>query len=521
LQRIAESEGSFFMRALDMHVVFASSEAVPFAKTGGLADVCGALPLELTRLGVQTTLFLPHYQVVARGKYAIEPTGITLQIPMGNKLVHARILLTHLSVPSPTGSEPLEVPVYLIDQPEYFDRPGLYQFQGQDYIDNAERFIFFSRAVMEAIRMLSLRVDVINCNDWQTGLIPALLQIEYQAVPGFESAVSLMTVHNLAYQGNFWHWDMLLTGLDWKYFNWTQMEFHGHLNLLKTGLIFADAISTVSPTYAQEIQTAEQGCGLEGVLQNRREVLHGILNGIDSAIWNPATDKYLVQNYTRATVATGKAKNKAALQQQLGLPQQPNIPLVATVGRLAEQKGLDLIVPVLQQMLPTRDVQWVLLGTGDPKIQDQLTQLAQQYPQKIAVKLEFSEELAHRIEAAADLFLMPSRFEPCGLSQLYSLAYGTVPLVRSTGGLVDTVTDVSAATLANQTATGYQFREYHQLALADTIERALADYAQPAIWKQIVDNGLAQDWTWSRSAREYIELYHTMHLRAKKSTQRV
>ncbi len=257
------------------------------------------------------------------------------------------------------------------------------------------------------------------------------------------------------------------------------------------------------------------------MLQNRRDVLHGILNGIDNAIWNPATDKYLVQNYTSATVAMGKAKNKAALQQQLGLPQQPNTPLVATVGRLAEQKGLDLIVPVLQQMLPTRDVQWVLLGTGDPKIQDQLTQLAQQYPQKIAVKLEFSEELAHRIEAAADLFLMPSRFEPCGLSQLYSLAYGTVPLVRSTGGLVDTVTDVSAATLANHTATGYQFREYHSRALAETIERALADYAQPAVWKQIVENGLSQDWTWSRSARSYIELYHAMHLRAKKSKLRV
>ncbi|MGC4002801.1 MAG: glycogen/starch synthase [Pirellulales bacterium] len=235
-----------------MHVVVASSEAVPFAKTGGLADVAGALPLELARLGLQSTLFLPAYACVQAAGIPLEPTGITLQIPIGNKTVSGKILLASLPLGDDAGTE---VPVYFIDQPDYFDRPGLYQGGGQDFTDNCERFVFFSRAVMEAIRRLSLRVDILHCNDWQTGLIPALHKIEYATVPGFEGASSLLTVHNLAYQGNFWHWDMLLTGLDWKYFNWTQMEFHGRLNLLKTGLIFADAINTVSPTYAREIQT--------------------------------------------------------------------------------------------------------------------------------------------------------------------------------------------------------------------------------------------------------------------------
>lgn len=239
-----------------MHVVLASSEAVPFCKTGGLADVCGALPLELTRLGVQTTLILPAYSAVTDAGIPLEPTGITLQIPLASKIVSARILLGHLSVPDAPTADSLgtDIPVYFIDQPDYFQRPGIYQENGVDYPDNCERFVFFSRAVMEAIRQLSLRVDVLHCNDWQTALIPALLKLEYGVLPGFENAVSLLTVHNLAYQGTFWHWDMLLTGLDWKYFNWTQMEYHGKLNLLKTGLVFADAISTVSPTYAQKFK---------------------------------------------------------------------------------------------------------------------------------------------------------------------------------------------------------------------------------------------------------------------------
>lgn len=504
-----------------MHVVLASSEAVPFCKTGGLADVCGALPLELTRLGVQTTLILPYYSVVAEAGTAVEPTGITLQIPLANKLVSARILLGHLPVPgASTGdSAAAEVPVYFIDQPDYFHRSGIYQENGADYADNCERFVFFSRAVMEAIRQLSLRVDILHCNDWQTSLIPALLKIEYGVLPGFENATSLLTVHNLAYQGSFWHWDMLLTGLDWKYFNWTQMECHGKLNLLKTGLVFADAINTVSPTYAREIQTPALGCGLEGVLQNRRDVLSGILNGIDTTQWNPATDSLLAKNYDLGSAIKGKAANKAALQQEMALPVVGDVPLIVSVGRLAEQKGFDLILDVLRDWLPNsaQNAQWAFLGTGDPAIQDQLAKLAERFPAKLAVKFDFSDPLAHRMEAAADMFLMPSRFEPCGLSQLYSLRYGTVPIVRATGGLVDTITDVNEATLANQTATGFAFDEYHPLALADAIKRALDLYADSAAWQKLVETGMKQDWSWNRSARDYMDLYERMQSRARKS----
>jgi starch synthase len=504
-----------------MHVVLASSEAVPFCKTGGLADVCGALPLELTRLGVQTTLILPAYSAVKDAGIALEPTGITLQIPLASKIVSARILLGHLSVPDAPAGDGIgtDVPVYFIDQPEYFHRPGIYQENGVDYADNCERFVFFSRAVMEAIRQLSLRVDILHCNDWQTALIPALLKLEYGILPGFENAASLLTVHNLAYQGTFWHWDMLLTGLDWKYFNWTQMEYHGKLNLLKTGLVFADAISTVSPTYAREIQTSLAGCGLEGVLQNRRDVLHGILNGIDTDQWNPATDVLLAKNYDVTTYRTGKAANKAALQQELALPQSAETPLIAFVGRLAEQKGLDLILDVLRDWLPSslHNAQWAFLGTGDPGIQEQLAKLAERYPTKLAVKFDFSDPLAHRIEAAADLFLMPSRFEPCGLSQLYSLRYGTVPIVRATGGLVDTITDVNEATLEKETATGFAFDEYHPLALADALKRALELYADAPAWKKLVETGMRQDWSWGRSARDYLEVYSGMQAKARKS----
>ncbi len=504
-----------------MHVVLASSEAVPFCKTGGLADVCGALPLELTRLGVQTTLILPAYSVVKDAGIALEPTGITLQIPMASKLVSARILLGHLAVPDAPAGDTIgtEVPVYFIDQPEYFHRPGIYQENGVDYADNCERFVFFSRAVMEAIRQLSLRVDILHCNDWQTALIPALLKIEYGILPGFENASSLLTVHNLAYQGTFWHWDMLLTGLDWKYFNWTQMEYHGKLNLLKTGLVFADAISTVSPTYAREIQTPLAGCGLEGVLQNRREVLHGILNGIDTDHWNPATDVLLAKNYDVTTYRAGKTANKAALQQELALPPSDTTPLIVCVGRLAEQKGLDLILDVLSDWLPSAqyNAQWAFLGTGDLGIQDQLTKLAERYPTKLAVKFDFSDPLAHRMEAGADMFLMPSRFEPCGLSQLYSLRYGTVPIVRATGGLVDTITDVNEATLAKGTATGFAFDEYHPLALADALKRALELYANPPAWQKLIETGMRQDWSWGRSARDYMNLYAGMQAKARRS----
>lgn len=482
-----------------MNVLYATSEAVPFAKTGGLADVLGALPVEVARQGANVCLFLPAYrQALACGR-KIEPTGIDLSIPIGAKTVEGTLLASTL----PDS----DVPVYLVQQDDYYNRDQLYGIDGADFVDNCERFVFFSRAVLDAIRALRLEVDVVHCNDWQTALIPAYLKAEYRGVPGYERIASLFTIHNLAYQGQFWHWDMLLTGLDWKYFNWRQMEFYGKLNLLKTGLVFADALGTVSPRYAQEIQTPAQGCGLEGVLQQRRDDLSGIVNGVDYKVWNPATDPHLPRTYNERTVLEGKAASKAALQAELGLATEPRTPLIGLVGRLIDQKGIDLVAAVLQDWVPATHVQWAILGTGDPKYQKILASLAAQHPLKVAVKFGFSEPLAHRIEAGADIFLMPSHFEPCGLSQLYSLKYGTAPLVRSTGGLANTVTDATPETLANGTATGFCFDEYRVSALDGALRRACETYAQPETWSQIIANGMRQDWSWARSAREYLALY--------------
>jgi starch synthase len=482
-------------------ILMATSEAVPFAKTGGLADVCGALPVELEKLGHEPIVILPAYRQMRVSGMPIEPTGIHFEVPIGSKMVEGSFLKSHL----PNSS----VPVYLVQQDHYFDRPELYREGGEDYKDNCERFVFFCRAVLEAIRLLDLHVDVLHANDWQTGLLSAYLKLEYRGVPGYEQIGSLFTIHNMAYQGVFWHWDMLLTGLDWKYFNWQQMEFFGNLNLLKTGLIFADRINTVSPRYAEEIQSAPLGCALEGVLQNRRDVLSGIVNGVDYHEWDPAVDGDLVAQFTPDTIEQGKAACKAELQSSFGLPVSPRAPLVAFVGRLAEQKGVDLLVATVRDWVQSHDVQWIVLGTGDDKYQSALTMLAERFPQRVATRLEFSNRSAHRIEAGADMFLMPSCYEPCGLNQLYSLKYGTVPIVRATGGLVDTITDANDKTIAAGTATGFQFSEYSPLALAEALRRACNAYAQPEVWRRIVQTGMRQDWSWTASARKYGDLYRT------------
>ncbi|MEX2111810.1 MAG: glycogen synthase GlgA [Pirellulales bacterium] len=482
-----------------MKILLVASEAVPFAKTGGLADVAGTLPIELARLGHQVTLILPAYRNIRAAGVPIEPTGVSFDVAIGSKTVAGTYLKSQLA----DGL----VTVYFVDQPQYYDRPGLYQENGEDYRDNCERFVFFSRAVLEAVRLLELDVDVIHANDWQTGLIPAYLKIEYRGVPGYEGIGTLFTIHNMAYQGMFWHWDMLLTGLDWKYFNWQQMEFFGNLNLLKTGLIFADRLNTVSPRYAEEIQSAPLGCGLEGVLQQRRDVLSGIVNGVDYSEWDPQTDPSLPANYGPDTFAKGKSACKAALQVELGLPAAPQTPLVAFIGRLTDQKGIDLLAATVRDWVQTHEAQWVLLGTGDPQYQEQFATLAERFPQRVAARLEFSNPLAHRIEAGSDIFVMPSRFEPCGLNQLYSLKYGAVPVVRATGGLVDTITDWNEATAADGTATGFAFSEYSALALAESLQRACQVYARPESWSRLVQTGMRHNWSWATSAGQYVDLY--------------
>jgi starch synthase len=481
-----------------MDVVFVASEAVPFAKTGGLADVAGALPRALEHQGHRATLFLPCYRRARLAGPEVVDTGLTLQIPVGARVVEGRVREGRLP-----GSE---VSVYLIDQPGYFYREGLYGNGVVDYDDNCERFVFFNRAVLETIRALRLHPDIIHCNDWQTGLIPVYSRTLYRHLPELASAGTLLTIHNLAYLGLFWHWDMTLTGLDWHLFNWRQLEFHGKLCFMKAGLVFADMLSTVSPTYAREIQTPRFGSGLEGLLRHRQVDLTGIVNGIDAEAWSPSREPMLAERYDAATVIPGKARCKAWLQRRAGLPERPEVPLFAQIGRLDPQKGWDLLAEVADRLLD-REVQLVVLGVGQPKYHALLEGLARRHPGRCWAHLGFSDDLAHQIEAGADLFLMPSLFEPCGLNQLYSLAHGTVPIVRATGGLADTVVDTNTRTLADGTATGFCFTEPTAEALWQTIERALGLWPDRDAWVKLMRTGMNADWSWNRSASEYVRLY--------------
>jgi starch synthase len=485
-------------------ILFATTEAVPFCKTGGLGDVCGSLPLELANLGHQPAIVMPAFRQALNSGRPVEQTGIRFDVPIGRKTVSGTFLRSTLP-----GEK---VPVYLVHQPQYYDRPELYRENGHDYKDNCERFVFFARAALEAVRLLDLRTELVHCHDWTAGLVPAYLKTELRGVPPYDSIRSMMTVHNIAYQGNFWHWDMELTGIDWKYFNWRQMEFYGNLSFLKSGLAFADTLTTVSPRYAQEIQRSPLGCGMEGILQHRHTDLYGIMNGVDYRQWNPETDRYLGGcNYGLKNFAQGKRACKAALQREVGLPQVADPPLIAMIGRLADQKGFDLVAKLIPQLAPQVDMQWVILGTGEPHYHQLFSDLAKQYPEKLAVRLTFSDELAHRIEAGADIFLMPSRYEPCGLNQLYSLKYGTIPVVHATGGLADSITNANDATLEDGSANGFSFDTYTPAALADALERATQTYVNRPVWEQLVRTGMQQDWSWNHSAREYDRLYkHTL-----------
>jgi starch synthase len=490
-----------------VRVLIASSEVSPYSKTGGLADVCRALPAALRQLGHDVVVITPAYRRVYNAGRRIDPTGKTFDVPIGSKVVSGRLLLSY---------NDNDVPVYLVDQPYYYDRPELYREAGQDYNDNCERFVFFCRAVMESVRLLGGNFDIIHGHDWQCGLIPAYLRIEYQHTHGYENLASVFTIHNMSYQGVFWHWDMLLTGLDWKYFHWKQMEYYGQLNLLKTGLVFADMLTTVSKRYAEEICQAPWGCGLEGVLQFRKDVLRGIVNGVNYQEWNPETDPHIACRYTVANWREGKAACKRALQEELGLPPDPQVPVVGMIGRLVDQKGWDLVAELMRRWAPVETLQWVVLGTGEKNYTELLATLAREFPGRVAVRLEFSEPLAHRIEAGADLFLMPSRFEPCGLNQLYSLKYGTIPVVRATGGLADTVVDTNADTLAARTATGFSFTNYDVASLEETLRRALTVFRQqPDVWAQLVETAMRQDWSWTRSASEYVEVYQEAQSRRR------
>ena len=498
--------------------LFAASEVVGFAKTGGLADVVGSLPRALHKRGLEVAVVMPLYHAVRTGPHKISPTEIKFSIPLGNRSAAGRIWRTTL----PES----DVPIFLVEQAELFERDdphqgrGLYQFTGpdgrkQDYADNADRFIVFSRAIMDALPHLGDKFDILHCNDWQTGLLPCYLREMYGRqshlnARAYAGVHPLMTVHNIAYQGAFPASVMPHTGLHQRLFNHRQLEFYGQLNFLKSGCVFAERINTVSPRYAEEIQTKAFGCGLEGVLTERHKVLSGIVNGVDYAVWDPATDRHLAATYDVETVFDRKPANKAALQTAYGLPQRPDVPLFGMVARLVEQKGVSLLLQSAAELL-ARDIQIVILGEGDPGVHKQLTAIRDQFPQKLGLRIGFDESLAHHVEGGADAFLMPSQFEPSGLNQLYSLRYGTVPIVRAVGGLYDTITDCTPETLAAGAATGFRFSAYSPAAFQESVERAEGCYRNdPEVWRQLVRTGMRQDWSWDRSAAEYEELYRRM-----------
>lgn len=483
-----------------MRVLFVTAEAVPFAKVGGLADVAGALPVALANQGVDVRVILPKYASVDDRKYSLQRAEDLGEVDVPVDASSRRATFSWTYYPNTA------VKVYFVGNDHYFGREGIYTDPGtgDGYKDNGERFIFFMKAVMHAARLLDGELDLIHCHDHQTGLIPAYLKVTYSADRVLSRVASLFTIHNLAYQGLFSPSLMPATGFGPEYFSpLSPFEFWGRINFMKVGIHYADVLNTVSPRYAQEIQMGEEyGFGLQGVLQDRKEDLYGILNGIDDSVWNPETDPLIPYRYS-ATDLSGKSKNKEALLRRCGFSPDGDGPVIGLISRLTDQKGFDLLEQIVDPLF-SLDVRVVVLGTGQKKYQDLLQAIQGKYRLKFRVFLAFDDPLAHLIEAGSDLFLMPSRFEPCGLNQLYSLKYGTVPIVRSTGGLADTVQDLGSEP---ERATGFKFEAYEPEALLAAVRRALRAYQDRSTWQQLMRRGMQQDFSWAASARQYLELY--------------
>lgn len=457
-----------------MRVLIVSPEIVPFAKTGGLADVAGALPIALSELKIDTRAVMPKYKAVDSAKF---------------KLCRKTEIIFESTFPG-TG-----IPVYFVQNDEFFNRDGLYQKDGRDFEDNLERFSFFCKTVLESLKSLEYKPDIIHCNDWQTGLILVYLKTIYKDDPFFQGIKTVFTIHNLAYQGLFNKEKFPLTGLDWSEFIPDKLEYYDKLSLIKGGLVYADILTTVSPTYSKEIQTKEQGFGMEGLLASRSKDLVGILNGVDYSEWSPENDKYIAQRYSKGSLE-GKLLCKQALQKENNLPVK-DAPLIGIISRLTDQKGFDIFALSIEKIM-RQELQFVILGTGEPRYHKLLQGLQVKYPKKMALHLTFDNAMAHRIEAGSDMFLMPSKFEPCGLNQLYSLKYGTIPIVRKTGGLADTVIDG---------ITGFVFEQYSDSALLETIKRACKTYQDKPAWQRLIINAMSKDFSWRSSCQTYRELY--------------
>jgi len=456
-----------------MKIVMCASEVVPFAKTGGLADVAGALPLALEKLNHEVIIIMPKYKSIScPGEYATLGENIK---------------------------------VYFIENDAYFNRPGLYGEKAGDYPDNLDRFSFFSRKALDLLKKINYKPDCIHCHDWQTSLIPVYLKTIYKNKPFYKKIKTILTVHNIGYQGIFNKEEFPKLGLDWSLFNMEALEFYNKINILKGGIIFSDVINTVSPAYSQEMMTKEQGFGLEGVLQKNKDKLFGILNGLDYDLWDPAKDNFIAKKYSSDSLRD-KMINKAALQKECKLPLKENIPIFGFVGRLAEQKGIDLIEQVVEKIYQL-SIQLVILGTGDLKYHVLLEQIASKYPEQIRLYLKFDDPLAHRIYSGCDVFLMPSRYEPCGLGQMISFKYGTAVVARKTGGLADTVVNFNPL---KDEGNGFVFQNPTHEGLLEAMLRAVLAYQDKKKWQALMLRCSQLDFSWQESAKRYIELYQKL-----------
>ncbi|MFH1867437.1 MAG: glycogen synthase GlgA [Candidatus Omnitrophota bacterium] len=454
-----------------MKILFCSSEVVPFAKTGGLADVAGALPMALENQGHEVRITIPKYKMVKEQK-DIATIGKNIK-------------------------------VHFIKNNRLYMRDGIYGDQKGDYPDNLERFAYYCRETLELMKREGFKPDIIHGNDWQTGLMPVYLKTIYKDDPFFKETKTVLTIHNLAYTGSFEKKQWQKTGLDESLFSVDGLEYYGKFSLLKGGLIFSDILTTVSPTYAKEIQTEEFGCGMEGILRRRSEDLYGVLNGIDYSLWDPAVDKLIYKNYSAKSIE-GKLINKQKLISEMGMKlQKKDSPLIGTVGRLAGQKGYNILADIIDELC-SLDIGFVLLGTGEEKIHKTFEQIAKKYKKKVSINLRFDASLAQKIYAASDMFLMPSRYEPCGLGQLICFKYATVPVVRKTGGLADTVFEFNKKT---QEGNGFVFDKFDSMELLKTVKRALVLYTDKPKWNKLIKKIAGYDYSWNKSAVEYSRLY--------------
>jgi len=476
-----------------MKILLASSEVHPYSKTGGLADMIGALGKAFAQAGHQVGIVTPLYRGIVERFPGIRRLNWRIDLPLATWREQAELW----------ALEPARgLTIYFIHKPKYFDRGSLYHEHGKDYHDNSERFIFFSKCVAHLARYQPWRPELIHVNDWQTGLVPALILHQSRKEGWGNPPRTCLTIHNLAYQGIFPRSAYALLNLPGDYFHPEGAEYFGKLNCLKAGIVYADVLTTVSPRYAREITTEEFGCGLDGVLRKRKLPVQGILNGVDYDEWNTSENPHLKHMYSINDLA-GKATNKLALQEELGLPAKPDVPLFGTITRLAEQKGMEIEMGALEEMLQT-DMQFILLGSGDHGYERAFQKMAVRFPDKVAVRTGYDQGLSHRIEAGCDFYIMPSKFEPCGLNQMYSLRYGTIPIVRTTGGLDDTVVDATEDPLR---ATGIKFVEFTSTALAKAIRKAKVIYGNPHLLRHYQRNGMATDFSWDRTVTAYLKAY--------------